>query len=290
MLKRSLIGSAALHAAVIAAATFVWPHQAPDFADESPPPIPVDLVDIADVSNIKPIVVERREPDITTPQQLAVLEPAFQPVAPPPLDEVEVAPEPEKPPPPPEEPKPEPKKPEPPPEPPKVAEKPKPVVPEHPALPRRKPQPDQPKFDVDSVLALLDKRAPKAPPQPKQADLGQKTIKGLGAENAMTLDLKDALLSQMRECWNVPVGAPNPEKLIVQVRVFLAQDGRLAQPPRLEPGSRAAAAVDPYMRTAAEAALRAVNVCEPYKRLPPERYDTWREIVMTFDPSKMLGR
>jgi hypothetical protein len=106
----------------------------------------------------------------------------------------------------------------------------------------------------------------------------------------MTMDLKDALLSQMRECWNVPAGAPNPEKLIVQVRVFLAPNGKLAQPPQLEAGTRAAMAADPYMRTAAEAALRAISVCEPYKRLPVDKYETWREIVMTFDPSRMLGR
>jgi hypothetical protein len=63
----------------------------------------------------------------------------------------------------------------------------------------------------------------------------------------------------------------------------------LAQPPLLEPQTRAAAASNPYMRTAAEAALRAVNVCEPYKLLPSDRYDSWREIVMTFDPSRMIG-
>ncbi len=119
--------------------------------------------------------------------------------------------------------------------------------------------------------------------------MAETVTKGLGAQNASTLDLRDALLSQIRECWNVPVGAPTPEKLIVQVRVFLARDGSLAQPPLLEPQTRAAAASNPYMRTAAEAALRAVNVCEPYKLLPADRYDSWREIVMTFDPSRMIG-
>ena len=69
---------------------------------------------------------------------------------------------------------------------------------------------------------------------------------------------------------------------------FLAQDGSLAQPPQLEPQTRTAAASNPYMRTAAEAALRAVNVCEPYRQLPVEKYEAWREIVMTFDPSKMI--
>ena len=161
-------------------------------------------------------------------------------------------------------------------------------APPNPARPRRKPQPQQ-RFDVDSVLALLDKRAPKPQP-PVNAKPAEETVKGLGAQDAFTMDLKDVLLAQMRECWNVPVGAPNPEQLIVQVRVFLAPDGRLAQPPLLEAASRVAAGANPYMRTAAEAALRAVNVCSPYKRLPPDKYDAWREIVMTFDPSKMIGR
>ena len=115
-------------------------------------------------------------------------------------------------------------------------------------------------------------------------------MKGLGAQDSFTLDIKDALLAQMRECWNVPVGAPKPEELIVQVRIFLLPDGGLAQSPQLESATRAAMASNPFMRTAAEAALRAVNVCAPYKRLPRDRYDSWREIVMTFDPSKMKGR
>jgi colicin import membrane protein len=158
-------------------------------------------------------------------------------------------------------------------------------------VPKHKPAPAQrPKFDVDSVLALLAKRTPPKPTATPLAKLADNTLKGIGSQTALTLDVKDALLSQMRACWNVPVGAPNPEQLIVQVRVFLAQDGKLAQAPQLEPASRAAASGNPYMRTAAEAALRAVSVCEPYKRLPVDKYDAWREIVMTFDPSKMIGR
>jgi hypothetical protein len=266
MLKRSIIASGFLHLAVIAVATVSWPH-AIALSDESPPVVPVDLVTVAEETNIAPTVAEQKPPEP-------------EPQAPPPPQEVplpekaEIAPS--------ELAKEMPK------ELPKVVEAPAPPAP---VLPRRKPRPDpQQAFNVDSVLALLDKRAPKTPPPPPNAKPAEQTIRGLGAQNALTVDLQDALLAQMRECWNVPVGAPNPEQLIVQVRVFLAQDGSLAQPPQLEPATRAAAASNQYMRTAAEAALRAVNVCEPYKRLPPEKYDAWREVVMTFDPSKMIGR
>jgi len=273
MLKRSIVVSGALHLAVIAAATVAWPH-AMNLSDESPPVVPVDLVTIADVTNIAPTVEEVKKveppPETPTPPEPAA--------APPPPPEAEVAPpDPDK------APTPKPK------ELPKQAEQTTPAPPK-PALPRRKPQPDsQAKFDVDSVLAMLDKRAPKAEAPPPNAKPAEQTVKGIGAQDALTMDIKDALLAQMRECWNVPAGAPNPEQLIVQVRVFLAPSGAVLQA-QLEPASRAAAAANPFMRTAAEAASRAIQICSPYKRLPPDRYDAWREIVMTFDPSKMIGR
>jgi hypothetical protein len=273
MLKRSFLASGALHVAVIAAASFAWPH-AFELSEEPSDIIPVELMTVAETTNVAPKVVEQ-PPEPPLPEVAATPPP---PPPPPPPEEVEVAP------PLPEE------KPKPPPEPPKVVETKPPPAPPVPRQ-RPKPEPPQPQFSVDSVLALLDSKAPKqAPtPAPPQAQIAEAPQKGLGAQTASTLDLRDALLSQIRECWNVPVGAPTPEKLIVQVRVFLARDGSLAQPPLLEPQTRAAAASNPYMRTAAEAALRAVNVCEPYKLLPADRYDAWREIVMTFDPSRMIG-
>jgi hypothetical protein len=268
MLKRSIMGSGTLHVAVIAAASLAWPHTL-DFSDEPSPVLPVELVTVAEISNIAPTVAEPPKPEAPPPPQQQVQAPE----PPPPPAEVAPAEPKEKPLPPPKET-------------PKTA-----AAPPPPPLPRRKPAPQpQQQFNVDSVLALLDKRTPAKPSPQVDARLAERTIQGLGAQNAMAIDLKDALLAQMRECWNVPVGAPNPEQLIVQVRVFLAQDGSLAQPPQLEPQTRAAAAANAYMRTAAEAALRAVNVCEPYKQLPVDKYDAWREIVMTFDPSRMAGR
>jgi hypothetical protein len=277
-MKRSVIASAAMHAGILAAASFAWPH-ALAFSGEAPPVIPVDLVQVTDETNIAP-TVEKQQP-APAPEEKAPPEP--QPLeiatAEPPLpSDVELAP-----------PEFDPAKPAPTPPAEHEAEAPAPA---NPVTPRLRPAPPKkmPKFDVDSVLALLDKSAPPPAAPPAYATLAQTTRRGIGDQNALTMDIKDALLTQMRQCWNVPVGAPHPEQLIVQVRVFLAPDGNLAQPPQLEPVTRSAMAGNPYMRTAAEAALRAVNVCVPYKHLPQDRYDTWREIVMTFDPSKMVGR
>lgn len=102
------------------------------------------------------------------------------------------------------------------------------------------------------------------------------------------MDLVDALRNQIAQCWSAPIGSPHPERLIVALEVFLNPDGSVAQPPQLDANSAAAAASDPFMRAAAEAAKRAIVVCAPYK-LPSDRYQTWRDLDVTFDPRKMAG-
>src|SRR5882724_4855255 len=137
MLKRSIITSGMLHAAVIVVATVAWPHVL-DLSDESPPVVPVDLVTVADVTNIAPTVEEAKKPD-APPEQPAPPQP--QAAAPPPPPAEVAPPELDK------APTPKPK------ELPKEAEQ--QSAPASPALPRRKPQPDaQQRFDVDSVIAL----------------------------------------------------------------------------------------------------------------------------------------
>ena len=47
---------------------------------------------------------------------------------------------------------------------------------------------------------------------------------------------------------------------------------------------------DPFFRSAAESALRAVlnRRCQPFK-LPPEKYDIWKLMILSFNPKEMFG-
>jgi hypothetical protein len=45
---------------------------------------------------------------------------------------------------------------------------------------------------------------------------------------------------------------------------------------------------DPFFRAAAESVLRAIRRCQPFN-MPVEKYASWRNIELTFDPSRMLG-
>ena len=89
--------------------------------------------------------------------------------------------------------------------------------------------------------------------------------------------------SEINRCWRRPDFGPNPERLVVQYRLFLNRDGTVAQPPQLTSASG-----DNYMRAAAESASRAIYACQPYK-LPPDKYNLWRDSVVTFTPQDSYG-
>lgn len=260
--------SVLLHAAIVGATLFTFAHKL-DLAEEQSPVVPVDLVTISDKTNVRAAV--KVQPRV---------KPAEKPVEAPTPEKSETVPQAQE------------KAESPPPPPPQVKPEPLPLTPPPPPVEKPKPQPDakpkKDKFDIDNVLALLDKRAPAASSAPN-ARTANRNIKGVGAQDAMTADLQDAMLSQIRECWNPPVGAPHPEELVVEFELFLNQDGTVAQPPQLSADSQAAVSRDPYTRAAAEAARRAIYTCAPYK-LPKDRFKDWQDIALTFDPRQMMGQ
>lgn len=257
------IGSLALHAAIIGATLFTFSH-ALDIADQSPPMIPVDLVTVGQMTNVAPrAIVQPKAPPAQTPSPPTPTPMPTQPSAP---QQAEAAP------------------------PPEIGPSAQPLkIAPQPQVKPAPPRPDKKNFNVDSVLALLNKVAPAAASAPN-AKTADRNVKGIGAMNAMTADLQDALRSQIAQCWSPPVGAPRPEELVVDFDLLLNSDGSVAQPPQLVASSAAAAADDPYTRAAAEAAQRAIYECAPYK-LPADRYSQWREInPFHFDPRAMMGQ
>lgn len=262
-----ILGAILLHAGVIAATMFSFAHTL-QIADQSPPVVPVDLVTIADKTDIAPQQTELQPPKIedVTPPPLVTEQPQIQP----PQEDAEAAPLPDTAP-----------------SQPLIKPKVTPTI-----VPKFKPQPPAPKeekkekFDINNIAALLDKSAKKS--APSNAKVGTHNIKGFGSQNAMTMDLVDALRSQIARCWTPPVGAPNAADLVVDLDLFLNPDGSVAQPPQLLGTSGGAG--NPYARAAAEAAKRAIYECEPYK-LPADRYSQWREInPFHFDPRQWLGQ
>ncbi len=260
-----VVAAVLLHVAVVGVTLVTWQHKL-ELIDATPPNVPVDLVTVADKTNITPTVDRTLKPapaeevkpppedtPVPTPSPAAAEEPAPEPAPAPPTAKPEAAP--------------------------------KPVL-----KPQTAPAPTETKKPkTDDFAALLNKlTAPAA--TPRNARPADRTQKGAGDMNAMTADLATALRSQIVPCWSPPVGAPRAEQLVVDFDLLLNPDGNVARPPQLTADSAGRAASDPYTRAAAEAARRAIMTCAPYK-LPADRYVQWREISpFHFDPRQMMGQ
>lgn len=311
-IKASFVASGLAHAAVLGVAVFGLPM--PSSLEAPPPePLPVDLVSLEEFTRLqqgereapkdRPAAVEA--PEAPEPVEEPAEKPAEKQV------ESQPAPSPEPAPAPAPAPAPEPAStpaPEPQPEPAEMAE----PEPEAPPVPEFKPvEPPKPvprkrevaepepqtqprpvrrqesesRFDADRVAALLNK-IPEAPQGPQEtSNTAEQPGFGLdrGNDNALSMDEISYLRSQISRCWNPPVGVVNAENLTVDIYFELNQDGSLSGAPQV-----ARAPSGQLGQIAAESARRAVELCEPYE-LPPQKYEHWQAIQLTFDPKFMFG-
>jgi outer membrane biosynthesis protein TonB len=104
-----------------------------------------------------------------------------------------------------------------------------------------------------------------------------------GRDQRLGADELAAFRAQIARCWSPPVGGLGGDAIIVKLRVMLSEDGRLTRPPELTNDGNS-----PFFRPAADSAIRAVLQCQPY-RLAPEKFGQWRDMLLTFDPSRMYG-
>ena len=262
-----IVAAVLLHAGIIVATLFSFTHKL-DIADESPPVVPVDLVTIGKKTDLMAMVkVQPKAPPKEDVQEAP-------PTPTPPIVTPQVKPE---------------DAPDEAPSSPQIAKA------EPSPIPKLKPAPVKPappvkqKFDINNIVALLNKQTPAAA-SVKNAKTGAHNVKAFGAQDAMTADLQDALRSQIAQCWSPPVGAPHAEDLIVDFDLFLNQDGSVAGMPQLTGDSAQTAASNSYTRAAADAARRAIYQCQPYK-LPADQFSKWHEInPFHFDPRQMMGQ
>ncbi len=137
---------------------------------------------------------------------------------------------------------------------------------------------------------MLDKQpAEQAPPQPAPQPSTNDTTATIGSligasDAQMTASELDALRARLSQCWSPPIGWSDPAEVRV-VRDDLSQrrwHASAATPQVLQaPEGR-------YAQTAPESAVRAVRRCAPYN-LPPDKYEAWKQVKVTFDPTDMGG-
>jgi outer membrane biosynthesis protein TonB len=143
-----------------------------------------------------------------------------------------------------------------------------------------------PSKDFSSVLKNLldtkDKPAAKGEKAEEKPSLAQNAPLG----EKMTMSEEDALRTQLEKCWNVPFGAKDAENMSVDIFMVINQDRTLREA-RVVDQTRYNS--DSFYRAAADSALRAVRnpLCSPFE-LPPDKYDVWNRVTVTFNPKDMF--
>ncbi len=170
---------------------------------------------------------------------------------------------------------------------------------------KRKADEAKKKFDPSKIASLLDKATDDAPqkalldkdPRKKgqQASgtrddalaIGREAGAATGADSVLSLReqdmLKGMLKAQLNGCWRPPGTGGGSEVPVVSLSWEMNPDGTLRTEPKVTAAPSTTAG-----QVYAEAALRAVKTCVPF-RLPPDKYEGgWRYIDWTFDPRELL--
>lgn len=222
-------------------------------ASKDPEPEPVEEPDLEEVT----------EPELIEPEPQPEIEPEPAPVEP--ELEPEPAPDPVK-----DEPEPEPKK-----------------------EPEPKPEEKPDGLDFDRLAGLVDK-AKEDEPAPARApsqttEQADQDRPGVGLGDRLTASDEAKIRAALLECWSPPIGAPEAEKLVVEVEFELNRDGTLAGSPRVKNAVQINLSGNRFWKVAEREAVNAVIKCQPYSFLSEDRYEQWREMNFNFNPSEMLG-
>ena len=124
-----------------------------------------------------------------------------------------------------------------------------------------RPQPDEPTQEQPNIAEMVAEYT-------KQGGL----FGGLGHEAGedFTLPFRERLVS----CSKRPVGIEASDKVIIRVRMSFNQDGSLSSRPRLLVPAPSA-----KQRALMVSVVDALESCQPFTMLPPDKYNLWKTLV-----------
>ena len=286
---RGLPASVLLHVAVIGAGYIAWPYVASTVATDEFVVVPVELVDVGEVTNVAPVTSQPEEPEEEPEVEAPEPEPVEEDVpveeepddrdlpeddietaqeAAPPEQEDDVLPDLKA------EAEPEEKEP---------VEKPKPEQ-------KKTPNPKEKANPMDDFLKSAEstfqseRQTKKKTQPPKTEERKERPSKpqeearaGAGERTANTVRIEMLLYNQIEPCWIGVSDQPEPERLNVTMKAKLDIEGNLLEL-KLENPSRVPIG-DRSMQLAIDRALLAVRKCQPFN-LPKDDYDLWDDATI----------
>lgn len=135
--------------------------------------------------------------------------------------------------------------------------------------------------EINDLLSKVDTTAGGAKRSTKKKSFGADKATG-GAK--LSQDEMNALKGLIEKNWSIMPGQVTSSDIIITVRMQLDISGEIVGD--LEVTSKGG---DPAARTVLESsARRAVKKSAPFDILPKDKYDTWSEVVVNFNPSELM--
>lgn len=137
---------------------------------------------------------------------------------------------------------------------------------------------------ADEVSALLNKEDASgggAKRSNQEASLGGKKTTGAGKLSQSELD---ALKGVIQNNWNVIPGMMDAQNIRIRVSFHLDRSGEIVGDPEVTVTGGDGSSKD----VLASSAKRAILKSAPFTSLPADKYDTWSDVVVNFDPSDFM--
>lgn len=258
------------------------PTEQPPKAQPQPQPEPVKEMPKPEPKKPEPV-----KPEPVKPQPEPKPEPKVEPKKPEPVKETP-KPAPKKAEPKPEQPKPTPAKVEPKKVDAKPASKPTPPAPTkaQPAKAAAKPAPAA-EPTLDDVLSEMEEESPAPAKKQPAGAVNPNNSREFDNSAPIGVSERSAIVSELHRHWAEPLNAPNPSELVVSVNIEYNRDKTVKD---VRPTAATYAKYrkgNIYYDRAVEAAIRAVHKSVPLKSLDPAKYNSWKQMEVTFRPTNL---
>lgn len=120
-------------------------------------------------------------------------------------------------------------------------------------------------------------------PAPKKKRVVRVNREVLSLDRTMTVSVKDALRVAMTRCWVIDTTRPDISDIRAVAHLKMRKNGTV-QDVWFE--SQARAETDVAFAYVLETIKNAIDVCQPFRMLPVNEFETWQDIQLTFYPTQ----
>ena len=128
-----------------------------------------------------------------------------------------------------------------------------------------------------------DAKKPEPTPAPRKKTVVKVKREVLSLDRTMTVSVIDALRVALTRCWNIDTEHPDIEDIRLTAHLKMLPTGVID---KIWYESESRAQTDSAFAYVLDTVKEAIRICQPFSMLPRNEYDAWKDISLTFYPSK----